>query len=216
MLQHRNVHNSEPGLCLAIVNEYDIVPRVDGPYLRSLVDLYRNIYNLPPISDNPPPQQEVQYRLPIDILDTGDHYKTGSSGKKNGQAQIEWSLPAPRFNLVGDIILLKMQISREVGTSGEAGTFARPVFDAVEISHEDFQRLIFCSTDVHKRTCYQERIEMIRRRARGEEVEYPGKKELGWIPTSSTMGESTEGLLNLGGENDLDADWVRYVTRAIS
>src|SRR5436190_441497 len=54
-LSHRR---DRPGVMLAIVNEYDIVPRADGPYLRSLVDLYRSKYGLPPIIDSLPPDLE--------------------------------------------------------------------------------------------------------------------------------------------------------------
>jgi len=198
---------------VAIVNEYDIVPRVDEPYIRSLVDLYRDIYNLPPISDNPPSKQDVQYRPSIDVPDAGGHYQTSYSGKKNNQTQPEWSLPAPRYNLVGDIILLKMRLFPEVGAAVGAGTIAQPKFDAVKMSHRDFQRLIFCSTDVHKRTCYQARIEMIRKRAHDDEFAAE-KKELRWIPTASTMVDSIEGSLNSGAEDDLDDDWVKYAARA--
>ena len=213
ILRQRSKKNSEPGLMVAIVNEYDIVPRVDGPYIRSLVDLYRDTYNLPPISDNPPSKQEVQYRPSIDVPDAGSHYQTSYSGKKNNRTQPEWSLPAPRYNLVGDIILLKMRLFPEVGAAVGAGTIAQPKFDAVKMSHQDFQRLIFCSTDVHKRTCYQARIEMIRKRAHDEFA--AEKKELRWIPTGSTMMDSIEGSLNSGAEDDLDDDWVKYAARAI-
>ena len=81
------------GSMLAIVNENDMVTRADGHYLRSIVNLYRAGYGLPPTpaDGRGSPEKSAVANLAI-------HANVSSRGL--------WPLPSPMYHLVGDIIVL--------------------------------------------------------------------------------------------------------------
>lgn len=136
---------------MAIVNEYDMISRADGPYLRSVVDLYRARNGLPPVSV------------------TGDALNIASSDVAEKKA---WPLPPPAYNLVGDIIVLRLRLmdiasSNNDDTFSQAETLSTPVVKAVEVTPEEFSKLLFCDIATHRRMAYLERMEMMSAQACG-------------------------------------------------
>ena len=136
---------------LSIVNEYDMISRADPPYLHSLVDLYRSRNGLPPLSapttDHSPP-------VPSD-----ESLQTKA-----------WALPQPGYHLVGDIVVLRLKLmdapaEHDDDTFSQASTLTSPVVNAVELSPEEFARLLFCDIGTHRRGSYLERMEMLVSRA---------------------------------------------------
>ncbi|KAK4200875.1 Alpha/Beta hydrolase protein [Triangularia verruculosa] len=129
--------NDGVGLLLSIVNEYDMISRADGPYLRSLIDLYRSRYGLPSVS--------------------------GSATTRGHSA---WPLPLPVFQPLGDIIILKLHLVdipsfRKRDSSSQASTLMAPTLKAVKVSPEEFARLLFCDISTHRRRSYMERVDML-------------------------------------------------------
>jgi hypothetical protein len=136
------------GLVMAVVNEYDMVPRADGPYLRSVVELYRSRYALPPLAGG--------YVEKPSIASLAVHASVGLKG--------HWALPPPTYYLVGDVVVLKtcLETSQQADDSvSEATTLAIPLLKAVKVSAVDFSKLLFCDVAVHRRMVYLERLEML-------------------------------------------------------
>lgn len=140
-----------------IINEYDVVPRADRPYIRSLVDLYRSRYGLPPISDDAPLERE--YRVSLDLSSSND----GCARRSNGDNSSDWSLPKPELHLIGDIILLKTALKMNVTTDGQR--IGETFLKAVKVSSEQLGRLLFCSTAVHRKLYYADQVKLISGRA---------------------------------------------------
>jgi hypothetical protein len=129
-----------------MVNEYDLVPRADSEYVRSLVDLYRSIYNLAPIQDNV--QQEPTPWLPRLSFDTRD-----TKPKPDSKP---WPLPLPEYFHIGKIVVFKVKLA-EPAAEGDDELILR----AVAAAPEHFAKLLFCNVSVHGRVCYQERVKML-------------------------------------------------------
>jgi hypothetical protein len=138
------------GIVLSVVNEYDLVPRADGPYVRSLVDLYRSIYNLPPIQD------DAALQLPRFSFDA----EPGPRGRLGGQAAL-WALPKPVYGHVGKLVVLKVQLAESSVGSGDGGEEDELVLRAVAVGPERFAQLLFCNVSVHRKVCYEERVGML-------------------------------------------------------
>lgn len=165
------------GLVLSIVNEYDLVPRADGAYVRSLVDLYRSIYQLPPIQDdeNPPSTPDsADFQLPRFSFDDKLQLIGRDSMAK------DWPLPKPIYWHIGEIIVLKVKLAdREESYEGDDEI----VMTAVRVAPESFARLLVCNIAVHRRMVYRERVNMLM------EGSFNGKK--GGAPQSTGL-DSTE------------------------
>ena len=139
------------GLVLSIVNEYDLVPRVDGAYIRSIVDLYRSIYNLPPIQDDDVQTEQLAFQLPRFSFDTR------TRPLEENQEPL-WTLPKPIYWHIGKIVVLKVKlVERDRGGSIDDEL----LLSAVTVTPESFAKLLFCNVAVHKRTSYQERMGML-------------------------------------------------------
>jgi hypothetical protein len=138
---------------LSVVNEFDLVPRADGPYVRSLVDLYRSVYNLPPLQDDAAREQQQQQvsaaavQLPRFSFDVG---------RVDGQASV-WALPKPVYWHVGQLVVFKVELAEKMGSGKEDDLVLR----AVTVGPERFGGLLFCNVAVHRRVCYQERVGML-------------------------------------------------------
>jgi hypothetical protein len=127
-------------LQIALVNEFDIVSRAEGNYVRSLVNLYRSSYDLPPVAgvELVPAQGEAQ----------------SSGGETDAGEEKVWKLPRPQYWHPQDqIVVLKLGL----GDYGEQGV----VLSAVRTDREEWEELLFCRVGVHSRGFYLERVEMI-------------------------------------------------------
>jgi hypothetical protein len=138
---------TEGSLILNIINEYDLVTRADRPYIRSLIDLYRSIYDLPPIDE----------RVPKDIgtpqiPSTNPHGESFSD--RNEATAKYWALPEPTYWHFGELVVLKLGISTEEPENQLA-------LSAWNISPENFEKLLFCRVAVHRRVVYQERVQLL-------------------------------------------------------
>lgn len=142
-LEEQNNLAAEGGLSLNIINEYDLVSRVDRSYVRTLVDLYRSIYDLPPI-------QGPDFQTTTDDLE-----KLASNYNRNNGTY--WAIPKPVYRHIGKRVVLQFGISPTFDTSG-VGQLA---LSALYVPGEQFAKLLFCRITVHSRLCYQERIEFI-------------------------------------------------------
>ncbi|KAH0558381.1 hypothetical protein GP486_004959 [Trichoglossum hirsutum] len=143
------------GLVLAIVNEYDLVSRADQLYVRSLVDLYRSLFQLPPIKDDK----------------SGETGTTPSSTQEGSDleasrpqvAKRSWDLPAPEIWLVGEVVLLRTEIVETQANDGQG----KPTVDmkralkVFAVAPEEFAKLLFCRISVHRRNEYHKRVGLI-------------------------------------------------------
>lgn len=115
------------------MNEYDLVARADKDYIQSLTELYGSI---------------------------GPHDSKQDANHRDGNKRLDWPPPAPVFQHIGPIIVLKNSpptSDMKCGTSSLPGL----VLSAWKITAEDLSRLIFCRLSVHGRTVYEERIQKI-------------------------------------------------------
>lgn len=145
------------GMVLSIVNEYDLVSRADGPYARSLIDLYRSIYNLPPIQDNDDQQRQntVVPQLPKLSFDTR------SAEPESARPELPmWPLPKPEYWHIGQIVVFKVKLT----SSTDDGAGCRDdvlKLRTVTVSAAEFAKLLFCDVSSHRRVSYQERVDLL-------------------------------------------------------
>ncbi|KAI0437301.1 Alpha/Beta hydrolase protein [Xylaria telfairii] len=118
---------------LNIVNEYDLVARLDAGYLRSLIRLYN--------SEAPGSTSE-------DTLTPG-----GTLGKR-------WELPAPDLQHIGPIVVLKTELpDLRPDSLKSAGVSTRVT--AWSATPESLSELVFCQLRVHRRMYYRQKIEQL-------------------------------------------------------
>ena len=138
------------GLVLSMMNEYDLVPRTDGGYIRSLVDLYRSIYNLPPIQEDTSSQHhEAPLELPR--FDFKKHAVVEKS------KEMLWPLPEPVYSHIGKIVIFKTELVEGEGMDDEDHL----VLNTVAVMPEHFAKLLWCNVAVHKRVRYAERVGLL-------------------------------------------------------
>lgn len=155
------------GLILAVVNEYDLVPRADRLYVRSLVDLYRSIYGLGRIGDVTA-LRAVRDTATTEIFanEAGEHCSNAGQISNTVALRRVWALPAPEYHLVGEIVMLKdtepvhALRSRQAEVDGK-GQQTDTDLAVLKITKEQLEQLVFCDTAVHKRNEYSKRVEMI-------------------------------------------------------
>jgi len=130
------------GWMLSFVNEFDMVPRADQPYVRSIIDMYRARYGLPCCSAQP-------VRQDIDL--------TAQTGVLSAR---RWALPPPCYQLVGDIILSRKAARVPVANDGasEVITASSQPTQFYKVHSNDFRQLVYCDVGVHKRRIYLERM----------------------------------------------------------
>jgi hypothetical protein len=142
------------GITVAIVNEYDLVSRIDQSYIRSLVDLYRSLFQLNPIPDDESTKSDTSSTLAESSLD--------SEGSLLQKAKM-WNLPKPAFWLLGEIVLLRIEaveVRADNAVAWPTVTMQR-ILMPFTVEPEEFARLVFCRVAVHRRVEYEKRIEML-------------------------------------------------------
>lgn len=165
------------GVMMALINEYDMVSRADKAYIRSVVDLYRGRYGLPPLTISTPGQRVIAGGG-IPKLEAGLDI-----GSETSETERMWHLPRPVFHLVGDIIVFRLCFGEEMGTEDdgddegellEREVGQKPTLKADLVPTEEFTKLVFCDIGVHRRTAYLERVGMLVEWARRKEERLVG------------------------------------------
>ena len=149
-------------MVLALVNEFDVVARADLAYVRSLVDLYRSFYKLPPVPD----KETGDSSASLTLTDSGDSYVRKGI----------WKLPLVNFFHIGPLVVLKgekvLPSRSEVKGSGATQPPAldkqeqdapKTIYgrrnkilklEAFDVTAEDFATLVFRRKFVHNRAIY--------------------------------------------------------------
>jgi hypothetical protein len=170
-------------LIIAIANEFDLVPRADQAYIRSLIDLYRSVYGLAPAMDGAIGMESINqsstyvdseissYTLPpLYFEEVTERMKNKTTNRLDNC----WKLPLPDYHLIGDIVILRKEdASERVAGEAEAEVKGvdirekspRQIVRALSVPQEEFARFLFCGIETHRRIYYNERIDLV---ARGE------------------------------------------------
>jgi hypothetical protein len=144
---------TEYSFCLNFINEYDLVARVDIPYMLSLVNLYRSIYHLPPIEE-----ADSEKGSKSNAQENYIH-QTGAGQDVNKEY---WTLPEPYYHHIGERVVLRLSISGGENDEGsEEGREEQLMLSAFQVHAEDFAKLLFCRVPVHAREYYGERVGLI-------------------------------------------------------
>jgi hypothetical protein len=147
-----------------MVDEYDLVSRTDGAYIPSLVDLYRSIYNLPPIQDDSLSQfsQESEISLPRFSFEKREIVEKIQ--------RVKWPLPKPVYWHIGKIVVFRTEIVvfrteivvfRTEIVEGEDDDDEELMMSAFEVGREEFGHVLWCNCAVHKRVRYRERVDLL-------------------------------------------------------
>lgn len=123
------------GVCLSIINEFDLVTRADKPYILSLVNLLRLTHG--------------QYPLPTEGTDDTETPSLTTDYTSDGN---NWPLPPSMYRHVGPKIVFLMRLPDQGGSLQ---------LRAVEVSTAQFEKLLFCRLPVHRRPCYTQRVELL-------------------------------------------------------
>ncbi|KAK9860254.1 hypothetical protein MYU51_010681 [Penicillium brevicompactum] len=121
-------------VCINIINEFDLVTRIDEPYVLCLVNLARLAYNRPPLAQT----LEVE--------------PTGSSTSNASLCREQSAMPQSLYHHVGLRVIFSIRLDEATQTL---------CLRAFEVSREVLEGLIFCRLNVHRRTCYEERIQAL-------------------------------------------------------
>ena len=121
---------------MSFINEFDIVDRVDGPYLLSLVNLFRSIYGISLLQavENSDGSSMPESSWRADLVDFPREPLRLSSNSRP-------VFPA-HCHYVGKRVFLFTRLS---GDSPELRT--------AEVLTAEFETLVFCRVSVHRRTC---------------------------------------------------------------
>lgn len=134
------------GLCLNIINEFDIVSRADAPYILCLVNLLRSIYGQPPLPDDTDDSIAIPNNIESGLKDVvGDKE---SNDANPPAAEKSWPVPPLGYHHVGTRVVLLMRLD---------GSQLR--LKAMEVPGDKFGQLLFCRVAVHHRACYSARIQ---------------------------------------------------------
>lgn len=134
--------------------------RVDQSYVRSLVDLYRSIYGLPPIQEAIS-QSETLSTGKVNSTSNSKSDEANMSAHESGRA---WIFPPPHFQHIGEMVVLQLERVAQNQPVERAPEFKDQVaLTAWKVPQQDFIKLLFCRVAVHSRKPYQERIDMIAR-----------------------------------------------------
>lgn len=129
---------------LAVVNEHDLVPRVDQSYITSIISLYRSAYGLP-------------------LTEFNTAFTNNSRAATNHDTY--WKLPPPDFWVVGNIIVLRAKLdltTMQPRLNQDRTTADRSQkFDIFRVSSLEFCKLLFFEISVHKRKVYLNRLEKL-------------------------------------------------------
>ncbi|KAH6958080.1 Alpha/Beta hydrolase protein [Fusarium avenaceum] len=130
---------------LAVVNEHDLVPRVDQSYIASIISLYRSAYGLP-------------------LAELNTAFANHSRAATNHDTH--WKLPPPDFWVVGNIIVLRAKLALagvQPRPNPDSTTADMPLqkFDILRVPPLQFCKLLFFEISVHKRKVYLNRLEKL-------------------------------------------------------
>lgn len=130
---------------LAVVNEHDLVPRVDQSYIASIISLYRSAYGLP-------------------LAELNTAFASQSRAATNHGTH--WKLPPPDFWVVGNIIVLRAKLALtgvQPRPNPDSTTADLPPqkFDILRVPPLQFCKLLFFEISVHKRKVYLNRLEKL-------------------------------------------------------
>ena len=141
-------------LVLNIINEFDVVTRADSNYILSLVNLYRSIYQMPPVRE-------------VNALDDGMLQGTESTAanhlnRNNTNSGSLWATPRATYGHVGERVVLHMHM-RDVPSSVESDNDISDELElkAYKVEAQAFERLLFCRYLVHRRIEYGKRIQLV-------------------------------------------------------
>ncbi|KAF2843819.1 alpha/beta-hydrolase [Patellaria atrata CBS 101060] len=159
------------GLCMNIINEYDVVSRADSSYIRSLVDLYRSVYSLPPVG-NEPLMKAIEGDKERPFLDKEPLTKTAGVLLSESFSTLQsfrsdvgsegqlWPVPRAEYYHIGPIIIIKVQL--ELPSSiGDDGGEPKLTLKLLKLRKNVLEKLLWCRIEVHRRMMYTERIRMI-------------------------------------------------------
>ncbi|KAF5565626.1 hypothetical protein FNAPI_1554 [Fusarium napiforme] len=114
----------------AVVNEHDLVPRVDQSYITSIISLYRAVYGLP-------------------LSDFNNTTFTSNPQADRSQDTV-WKLPPPDFYVVGNVIVLRAKLDYNAlhlqSTSSQTRTDTTAPsqkLDILRVSPIEFCKLLF-------------------------------------------------------------------------
>jgi len=149
--QNRNI-----GHILSFVNEFDLVPRTDQPYARSLVDLFRSIYKLPLAASE---SESIAVKG-----HTSDAVLSDRVSNNNQPSDLSWTLPQPYLFHIGRIVILKAALSALGDGNTDKHTHPlKPGLDirAFEADPAEFSKVLFCRLSVHRMNIYVENVQEI-------------------------------------------------------
>jgi hypothetical protein len=143
------------GNVLAFANEFDLIPRADQSYLRSLIDLHQSMYGMDSAmagtitcAGRAAGGGSTSYILPP--------LRFEMEGLENDEKFCEkiWRLPVPDYYIIGELVLLTKRRDFVAGKK-------RRVLLASTISQREFQKLLYCGTQTHSRSCYDDRVKLL-------------------------------------------------------
>lgn len=118
---------------LNIINEYDLVSRLDREYVRSLIQLY---------SSKTPYVPEESSWTDEEIV-----------GKY-------WPLPTSDFEHIGSIVVLRTELP-DLQLDNMTASQVSTKVTAWDITSESLSDLVFCQVQVHRRKYYRGKIEQL-------------------------------------------------------
>ncbi|KAI0096239.1 Alpha/Beta hydrolase protein [Nemania sp. FL0031] len=127
ILEHSHVLN--------IVNEYDLVSRLDKDYVRSIIRLFN--------SEAPSTNGEEPHTT-----------------EEKGDSDRIWPLPIPELQHIGSIVVLKTELPNLQLDSMRPSELSTRV-TAWSVTSGSMSELVFCKLQVHKRKYYREKIEQL-------------------------------------------------------
>lgn len=122
---------------LNIINEYDMVTRLERGYFRSLVSLY----SLP----GPP------------------HPESASDGNRSLVTEgnrAAWDFPGHELQHVGPLVVLRVE-APNFGAGPQSSLETGPRLSTWTVPAASFSELLFCKLAVHKREVYRARIKQL-------------------------------------------------------
>jgi hypothetical protein len=122
----------DPGIMLAIANEFDVVVRADRSYLLSLTELHRVARHA---ADSAATVVSSTTALPRPM----------------------WPLPPPEYYHLGQIVVLKVSVPE----ISDNTSFSDIALKAIQVYPTLLSNLVFCDTEVHSRIHYTKRTRML-------------------------------------------------------
>lgn len=139
---------------LNIINEFDLVTRADGPYVLSLVNLYRSIYQMLPVPEAKSPDSGVEQNS---NSSTALRFSSDGDSTRN-----IWAVPSAFYGHFGERVVLHMQMCEKSSRSEDDDDSADMLkLKAFKVATRVFQELLFCRISVHSRAEYQKRVDLI-------------------------------------------------------